>query len=693
MPFQAKTYTCGDTGGVRKLVNLAPPWIDVSLPANGIPNGSQSLLLDIEVDPNNGDKVFTVGEGYCSSLAVNWYGIAVTANGGALWTVPGGNYQNVVNNPGCYHKWIEISIVDSNTIFVCGIVDPITRKGTVCKSTDGGATFNMCGPLPSTVDQMDVTSIHFITPLIGVVGLNDYACKTTDGGATWTVCNGSSSFTSSGYPMGPITGIFLSAAEDNMMVVGLPRVLRAADPSPNAGMINGSWGPTVTANNNSFVHLSRFSDQVIYVSGIKDSIVETQDGGGSWSACPYSIGGLPSTGPSRIAAHFYKLNVSVYEGFFSGNATIYNSLNGACVPPSPTTNDETSPYGVQAVWTWYHEGAQTTCYLLTECSSGATIITDTDLSANVGQVISINGIQGCWQVSVNVDCSNASTITVANSYVDCNECYPSCYLLTDCAGGSNPITILTDTDLSAYLNLTVQLSQYPGVCWAVTKSPTCTGATPLTSTITAQFANCASCLQKCYKLIDCTGLNPDVITSTDLSAYIGKIIKIKGCPDTCWTVLASDTCTGSKVIAFDSFYSSCSACLAVVIPDIVLKQRSIYPNYGNSDGNCSLEYIERVNCNFAEQTYRKMINKRYGVESCEEDMYIKYLVKKHLLDLDLLKDPNACKTAECCAPCSVTASLVVSYPISCPAPTDVTTEFTVPVNCPAPEDVEPEFKF
>lgn len=694
MPFQAKTYTCGDTGGVRKLVNLAPPWIDISLPANGIPNGAQSLLLDIEVDPNNGDKVFTVGEGYCSSTAVNWYGIAVTSNAGALWTVPGGNYQNVVNNLQCYHKWIEVCVVDSSNIFVCGIVDPVTRKGTVCKSTDGGATFNMCGPLPALVDNMDVTSIYFITPLIGVVGLNDYICKTTDGGATWLVGNGGVSFTASNYPMGPITGIFLSAAEDNILAVALSKVLRAADPAPNAGMINGSWGPTVQANNNSFVHLTAFNDQEIFVSGLKDSIVHTPNGGGQWNACPYALpGGLPSSGPSRIAAHFYKLNVQNFEGFFSGNANIYNTLAGECVPPSPTPNDELSPYGIQAVWTWYQEGSPPTCYLLTECTTGNTIITNTDLSAAVGQVISIPGVQGCWQVSTYSDCSNSSPITIGTIYGDCDECYPDCFTLTDCTVGQVQITINTSTDLSAYLGSVIQLSDYPGACWVVSKSFTCDGALPLTGTVTAQFADCLSCQAKCYKLVDCIGLNPDVVTSTDLSAYIGKIIKIKGCPDTCWTVLLSDTCTGSSAISFDAYYDTCAACAAVIVPDIVLRNRAVYPNYGNDQANCSIEYIERVNCNFAEQVYRKMIVKRYGVESCEEDMYTKYLVKKLLLDLDLTKDPNACKTADCCAPCSVTVNFAVSFPTPCPAPSNVTVDFIMPVSCPPPEDVEPNLIF
>ena len=128
----AKTYTVGDVGGVRRLDNLTGAWNDVPV-TNTIPAIAGALLLDVETDPNDGDKVFVVGEG---NLQNNIFGIYVSTNGGTSWYVPGGNYQTNADPQGSL-RWYEVYVLDSLNIFVAG------ENGYIAISNDGGLTFNL----------------------------------------------------------------------------------------------------------------------------------------------------------------------------------------------------------------------------------------------------------------------------------------------------------------------------------------------------------------------------------------------------------------------------------------------------------------------------------------------------------------------------------------------------------------------
>lgn len=692
MSFLSRTYTCGDAGSVRKLINLVAPWIDVSLPGNGIPDGSLSLLSDVCTDPNNGDKVFVVGEGYCSTTASNWFGVAFSSNGGLLWQVPLGNYQNLVNNPACYYKWNKVFAVDSNTIYICGIVDTITRKGVVAKSIDGGTTFNVCSPLPALVDDMDCNSIHFIDSLTGVVGMDDYVLKTTDGGASWIVLNGATSFTASGFPVGPVWGVHLSTAQNNVLALGSSTIAKAIQIPPGpGGILAGSWASAITVNNAGLRHLTTFDDSYVFASGFFDTVLGTIDGGSSWTSTYSLPGGLPTSGPSREASHFYKINVGTPEGFYSGNNNIYNTLNGVVVSPLPPLS-ETAPYLIKSVFTFYTESPPTPCYLLTECSTGSTILTNSDLSAAVGHVVQLSGIEGCYTVTVSQNCSGSIPVTVTQAFEDCVSCYPDCYLLTDCQEEFDPLII--STNMSAYLGQVVALQGYPGVCWSVSKSSTCEGSQVLPSPVTASFANCVSCLQKCYRLIDCTGENPDIITNSNLVAYVGQVIKILTCPDVCWQVLNSDTCENAVSVIITTYYTTCNQCLNIIKAPVVLKSRSVLPNYGAPHGTCSIEYIERVDCNFSESVYKKILQKRYGLKSCEEiDDYTNWWVKKQLLSLDLIKDAQQCALPECCSPCALSTNIQIFYPVTCPGVTDLVTEIVLSPSCDAVQNLQSEIVF
>lgn len=688
--ISSKTYICGDVGSIGRLDDLVGPIINVSLAPGGIVNGNLYLLLDIETDPLNADKVFVVGEGRCmqpANPASNFYGIGVSSNAGVSWSVPGGNYQTIPTPSFCYHKWNEVCVVNSNTIYVCGIREPATNKGTVVKSTDGGLTFNRCNPLPSIVDGMDCTSIHFITDLIGVVGLNDYIVKTIDGGATWIVLNGGITFTSTGDPCGAFKAIHMSTDEDNIVAVCPSRIIKTLQVPPGPGGIAmGSWSTVMPLNNDSGHHLTAYDDNTMVMSGLFNTIMRTDDAGNTWT----SSNPLPPTtfnSPNRLAAHYYKKTLTTLEGFFSGGMNLYNTTDGEVIIPLPALT-ATFNMIIQSVWTWYTESADPTCYLLSDCESEDTILTSTDLSTYVGGVIKILGHNACYIVSIAEDCAGAVPVIPSSQYATCQECNPTCYLLTDC-NGLLP-SILVNTDLSAQVGSVVKINSHDD-CWLVSEAPGCDGSVGVT--INLVYDTCQDCHPVCYKLVDCNNNGNILVTSTNFFQYVGKIIKLQDYGNVCWVVEDSITCEGSIPLSnVTEVFDTCEECLPPPpeIPEKSLNSRRVKPGYYTK--GCAPEYTERISCSFSEQVYKDVISLRYGITSCCEEDTDKWDVKKQILDFKGIYDPDMCQSVchcNCPCPTDIVVLLEQFYPIiECGAPSGVIVSIEIPpIICPHPENL------
>jgi hypothetical protein len=211
-------------------------------------------------------------------------------------------------------------------------------------------------------------------------------------------------------------------------------------------------------------------------------------------------------------------------------------------------------------------------------------------------------------------------------------------------------------------------------------------------TPTANFATCILCKPVCYLLVNCKDPNDIKIVSTDLSLYVGQVIYIKGCPGVCWLVNISSDCTGAIDVVFQQSFADCETCSPTPIPPpLELRPRSIKPGY--TTPGCDPEYTENVNCRFAGAVYDEMTIKRYGITMCCNDPIEKWDIKKQLLDLRAIYDPELCKCAfdKCCAPCAVVAELIVYYPVipTCPAPTNVVAVLVIPPSqCPAPTGIQ-----
>lgn len=199
------------------------------------------------------------------------------------------------------------------------------------------------------------------------------------------------------------------------------------------------------------------------------------------------------------------------------------------------------------------------CFLLTNCLDiTVTYNSNTQsLLSHVGKVVTINGYDGCWEVSINeAICDCPINVTVLTSHASCQECLPIiAYKFTNCI---NPLQVqYTYDDFSAYVGHGVELKC--GQCWVVEQIDY---APPSVQTITIafDFENCVACARTYYLLEDCSGILPDAYTFTDLSHYVGVVIKIKDC-DTCWTVQETrELLSTATIVSFDQQYGDCQEC-------------------------------------------------------------------------------------------------------------------------------------
>lgn len=324
-------------------------------------------------------------------------------------------------------------------------------------------------------------------------------------------------------------------------------------------------------------------------------------------------------------------------------------------------------------------------YKVTDCTGAqAPFVTNTDLSQYVG---------GYYKTCIE----NPEYSTL-------------CYILRDC-NRVNP-DIYTTTDLSTYLWQSVELDGYPGSCFivtgvpvggqcrdtedvTVTKACTCPDAqTPwpdgcycvyveeVDYSTGADFIGefgqgylcCEDCTRVCYILRPCAGDITPVTVCNDLSAYMDppRVIKITGCGDICWTIEESRyACNNALFIEGEIVdYLTCDACLPPTppTPPLVLHPRKVKPGYDSPNSNISVDYIQKVNCTFAEQVYNQMLVNRYGITVCCNEDLTKWDIKKQVLDYELLIDPSLCKSTICYCPDPCFLSAIITVLPTCIAP-------------------------
>lgn len=301
-----------------------------------------------------------------------------------------------------------------------------------------------------------------------------------------------------------------------------------------------------------------------------------------------------------------------------------------------------------------------TCFILKDCNRIVPdIVTNSNLTTYLWQTVTLQGHSGsCFIVTgvpVGQPCVNPIAVTVLPG---------SCI----CPGAAQP---------------------WPAGCYCVTVeqiippivAPDFTGVF-----IDTPYSCCEDCLKVCYLLTSCLpGINP-VVVCNDLAAYLGQVIKIESCGDICWQVELAGSCTNSIIFAGAiTAFDSCVACLPPappIPPPYDLHLRKIKPGWKSPNKCYTLEYIEKVNCSFAEAVYNAMLVTRYGITVCCDEDINTLDIRKQLLDLDMLKDPNLCKSTLCCCPAPCLIDAIITVLPYCGRPAIISAIIDMP--CPAP---------
>ena len=359
------------------------------------------------------------------------------------------------------------------------------------------------------------------------------------------------------------------------------------------------------------------------------------------------------------------------------------------------------------------------CYKLTECTSGTIINSNSPgLFAYLGKVVDIEGQTGCYTVSVQAGvCECPIDVIVRFDYVNCTACKPTiAYRLTSCDNDEQ--IIYSTQDLSAYKDKVVELED-PCGCYSVEEINVVPPSDTTVTIAAGGFDTCTECKTTYYKLTSCDGTDPVTYTSTDLSAYTGRVIQLLNC-EKCFTVtLFTGVPTNPVVVTFHSQYADCTTCLKAftcrcstiynegttaatftyidcngasqTTASIAAKSRSTrycvirwtrgtlplyhgnctqadadspwtcpvqtYPvksiKPGYNTPACSIEKYEKISCNFGEQLYKSVVEKRYGVSGCCPEEIDKWTIKKELIELQALVDPNyTCSTSPSTCGCN-----------------------------------------
>jgi len=360
------------------------------------------------------------------------------------------------------------------------------------------------------------------------------------------------------------------------------------------------------------------------------------------------------------------------------------------------------------------------CYRLVDCDGIQDPIDTTKESlgqyAILGQTVIIEGYPDtCWIVNTAVNCECAIDVVVVQSYEDCPTCKnPSKYKLVNCADSGT--IVYTSSNLSAYVGQVIIRGECPG-CWYVEEIEDI--PSDVIVTVTASYIDCTECAREYYRLTDCTGFKDQIITYTDLSQYLGSVIKIKYCPETCWIVNATNDPTDAGIVIPEVDYEDCPECLLTFpcvcttvrndsttlkeyryydcnldiqfftlaagaksdrfcmrvwaeyypetdyietfgncsevtadvweCPAIVYPRRSVQPGYNTPA--CTTEKYEKISCKSAEVYYKQVLYLRYGISNCCPEDTNKWLIKKELIDMDALRDPDyVCTEVSPCCP-------------------------------------------
>ena len=504
-----RTYVVGDYSLVKRLDNHTLPWVDLT--ANLLPDRQMLNILDVMSKPGLPDSAIIVG--LVGALQSNSRGILVTNNAGAFFGIPSGNYTSVWNNG---FAWREVWCIDTTNIVVAG------DNGRVAISVDQGNSFNLAlgQVLDSSSVPVDLYSIHFIAPNVGVVGgKNGNIYYTSDGGINWSVLPGSVSTINT-----PVVGIHLNQNQQTIVAVTSNNIWRSTDGGATFTAVYTCGGDI----SNYLLHLTWISDTVLWATGSRSLRLRSVDSGATWTT--QNAPTLP--GESHHGAHMYNVNDGYVTGTNAGANGPVHTTSDSMVSLAVSDNPETLP---RAVWT--EETASTTCTVLQSCQDGSTISISQNLNSLIGSTIYISqpeSIKGCYEI---IDGICDPVIITPSPFVyeiiqDCDSCIIPCFILTNCEDPTD--IIYSNEDLTNEIGNVIQI-QGSTKCWTVSAGSE-EGCDCIEATVkTASFSRCDLCLPKPVKKTKfyvepgyipkaCTGEKEILVNCAFVEAYYSDML-------------------------------------------------------------------------------------------------------------------------------------------------------------------------
>ena len=208
------------------------------------------------------------------------------------------------------------------------------------------------------------------------------------------------------------------------------------------------------------------------------------------------------------------------------------------------------------------------CFLLTNCDPTAYPNQDATITStlqslsqylNTNSVVELSGYDGCWTVTEAVECDCPVDVTVIRDHRDCEECLGiTAYKLSNCEKINE--VVYTLQDFSEFVGKVIKDDC---ACWIVEEI---NYQPPSETTITTPivFEDCNHCLTTYYKLTDCDDPTSIIITSTNVSAYVGQSVKIKGCKPCYLVENYTEVPTNWEEVTVTEDFVSCFECKQLV---------------------------------------------------------------------------------------------------------------------------------
>jgi hypothetical protein len=231
-----------------------------------------------------------------------------------------------------------------------------------------------------------------------------------------------------------------------------------------------------------------------------------------------------------------------------------------CSKIYPIVSNTTSNYTITSLGPCIDNECAQKCYKLTDCNDVTNVLYSNTYNllpyAISGGSIKIAGYAECWTVEISEDpCDCVIEVIIVNNFTDCTTCEASvitAYKLTSC--DVNFGIQYTYDDLSAYVGKTLLTDCGCFTVELINYQPPSTQSI----TIITSFDDCGDCQRPYYKLIDCITAE-EVYTFTDVSSYVGQVIKIENC-DSCWTVEETIIPINPTLVTIVSSHVDCVTC-------------------------------------------------------------------------------------------------------------------------------------